>query len=636
MAGAPAGSRATCDTAEAETTVRLRVLATTDLHGHLLSYDYLANRPQYGLGLAQAVGLIQRARAEVPGSLLLDNGDFLQGSALAELAATPGRRRPHPAIAAFNTLGYDAAALGNHEFNYGLPLLAEALKAARFPVLSANVLLRRGTAPCEDEHLTSPFALIERELPDESGRTHVLRIGVLGLTPPQIVDWDRRHLQDRIATRPMLDSARAWVPRMRAAGADVVVCLAHTGVGQPGEPSGTECCAGDIAAVEGVDAVVAGHSHLVFPRRSGPDSTGRDGLIGGKPVVQPGHSGSHLGVIDLWLAPRSRGWSVVRSEARALSVSEIAAGLDRDEARRHAAPLRAALGADHRVALARIRQQIGRIDLALTTHFALVADSRASRLVAEAMVEHARDRLAGRAEAELPILASVTPYRTGGRGGPVNFTEIPPGPLSLRNVFDLYPFPNTVVAELTTGVAILARLERAAAIFNRIRPGRADQILIDPTRPGLGFETIPGLNYRIDPSRPSFGELAPPESGLIAPEAALSPGRILGLGFRGLPVAPGDRFVLVTNSHLNAQAPGGPILIDEGVLCTDVLAEFIRRRGAITTLPGPGWSLAPLPGTSVLHDTGPGGLSHGAEAAHLRPEFVGVTPAGFHRFRLHL
>lgn len=616
--------------------LRLRLLATTDLHGQILSYDYFANRPQYGMGLAQTAALIAAARAEVPGAILLDNGDFLQGSALTELAARlsarPGRRRPHPAIAAFNALGYDAAALGNHEFNYGLALLQEAVAAAHFPVLSANVALELGARPTQDRLLCPPYALIRRELADASGHRHPLTVGVLGLTPPQIVDWDRHHLAGRIVVRGMVEAARAWLPEMQRAGADLVVCLAHTGVapaaaaGSAGSAGysgarGSEACAADLAALPGVAAVIAGHSHLVWPPQplpGQPSPPAPEARIAGKPVVQPGHSGTHLGVIDLWLQPGPQGWRVADSRAGAISASEIVAGLPQEVIRAAAAPLRRELAADHRATLGWMRRGLGETPVALHSYFAAVAPSAAMQLLADAKVDHVRRALRGSPEGALPILASVTPFRMGGRGGALNFTEIAPGPLTLRNVLDLYPFPNTLIAEEVTGAQLARRLEAAVRLYRSLRPGVADQPLIDPGRPGTLFEVIPGLGYRIDLSR--------------------ADGRISALTLNGRPLAPEARVVVVTNSFRAAAfpVPGARLVLDDRVPSSEVLADWLRRGGRPRAAQPPGWGFAPMPGTSIVFDSGARALRHLDEVAHLAPQFLGVTPQGFHRFRLHL
>lgn len=607
-------------------TYRLRLLATTDIHGQILSYDYFANRPQFGMGLAQTASLIAAARAESPEAILLDNGDFLQGSALAELAAAGRlRRRPHPAIAAFNALGYDAAALGNHEFNYGLATLRAALAAARFPVLSANVALRLGPQPLEDRLLAAPYALVRRQLTGSDGSRRTVTVGVLGLTPPEILDWDHGLLAGQVEVRPMVQAARAWVPALRRAGADLVVCLAHTGISDLAGPDRHEGVATEIAEIDGVDVVIAGHSHEVFPNAGAyadPRIDAQAGRLAGKPAVQPGHSGTHLGIVDLVLRPdMDDRWRLGEARVRAQSASEVVAGMTSDAIRRGAAPLKAVLGPDHRAALNWTRQTIGKSRIPLSTHFALAADVQAMRVLAAAKVAHVRAALQGRPEAALPILAAVTPFRTGGRGGPLNFTEIPAGPLSVRHVFDLYPFPNAIVASRLTGAQLAARLEVASTLFRQIVPGLPDQPLIDPRVTSFSYETIPGLSYRIDLSQPQG-----------------RPGRIRDLCLDGRALAPEAELVLVSNSYRLGTLPllSGAVLIAAGRLVTSVVADFIRASGEIGPVAGPGWSFLPMPGTSVVFDTGAGALSHLDEVAHLAPVLTGLTGEGFHRFRLQL
>jgi 2',3'-cyclic-nucleotide 2'-phosphodiesterase/3'-nucleotidase len=625
VSGAGSGSGVPPPEGGPQSLFRLRILATTDIHAQLLSYDYFANRPQFGMGLAQTASLIAQARAEAPDAILLDNGDFLQGSALAELAAMPGRRtRPHPAITAFNVLGYDAAALGNHEFNYGLGILREAITAARFPVVSANVALELGDHPTGDRLLTRPYALIQRRLTARGGQMRDITVGVLGLTPPEILDWDHGLLAGKIEVRPMIEAARAWVPEMRRAGADLVVCLAHTGITDLTEHDRREGMATEIAAIEGVDAMVAGHSHLVFPNAqlyADPRIDAMAGRLAGKPAVQPGHSGSHLGVIDLTLTHGPFGWKRHEARARAISASEVVAGLSPKTIRAGANPLRAALGADHRSALSWTRRTLGKTLVPLTTYFAQAADSRAMRVLAAAKIAHVAAAIEGRPEALLPIIAGVTPFRTGGRGGPLNFTDIAAGPLSVRHVFDLYPFPNSIVASVATGAQILARLEAGTAVYRMVRPGEQDQPLIDPGTSGFILELFPGLTYQIDLSRPP---------GV--------PGRIRDLRFEGRPVERTMRFVVASNSYRLGTHPelAGEVILDGNTPVTSVIAEFLRTSGEIGLPGGPGWSFARLPGTSVIYDSGAAALGHMDEVRELSPRFLGITDEGFHRFRLHL
>ncbi|MCX7288794.1 MAG: metallophosphoesterase [Rhodobacterales bacterium] len=482
--GVEVGPRAAEVGYEHQPLLALRLIATSDLHACLLPYDYCANRAVAGRSLSEVSRQIAAARAEVPNSLLFDNGDFLQGNPLADyVASAPRRRRAHPVITAFNTLGYDAVTLGNHEFNYGIGFLSAALAQAQFPVVSANIATRLGTSPARDKTFVPPFAILRRKMVDSAGHTHTLRIGVIGFAPPQIAVWDRDHLGDRIRMRDILASARAWLPRLRARGADVIVALAHSGIG-PAEPEdGMENAATALAALPEVDAVIAGHSHLTFPGPGIAPATGIDpvlGLLSGKPAVMPGHSGSHVGIIDLILThtgPGHRRWKVVAAKAR-LSEKSVAQVIP-------AKALRKAIGPDHRAALAWSRRVIGQTRTPLHTHFATIAPSAALDLIAAAKADHARRALAGTEWEDVPVLGSAAPYRAGGRGGSANFTDIPAGVLRMRHLSDLYMFPNTIVALAVTGADLADWLEQSAALFRQIMPGATDASLHDGAMPSF-------------------------------------------------------------------------------------------------------------------------------------------------------
>lgn len=634
--GAPEG--AGFGMAEIPGLAQLRLIATTDLHGQLLSYDYFANRSIFGTGLAQIACLIAAARAGAGQSLLLDNGDFLQGTALVEPLPAGRRNRPgiNPAIAAFNILGYDAVALGNHEFDFGLDHLGAALTGAGFPLLCANLALKLGETPLQDLNVVAPYALLRRKLTTASGEAWPVSIGILGLTPPETVQWNQRSLANRLEARPMEEAARAFVPLMRQQGADLVICLAHTGVPQPGHPPHCEAMAGRIAAIDGVDAVIAGHTHLISPV---PGQRSRGGVayghIGGKPVVQPGQQGNALGLIDLWLRPEAGRWQLARSEVQVIEAPEAVAARPARALRLAAAPLRQALAADHRAALSSMRIAIGESKIPLHSWFALAAPSAALRLVAAAKIGHVRSRLAEKGLLNAPVIAIVNAFRCGGRGGPRNYTNIAAGPLSMRNVCDIYPFANTVTAEEITGLELLLRLERGQAHYRRLTPGRADQPLTDDSVPGFSLPMAMGVSYQIDLSRPA---LSGPGAGPVSAAALMAgEGRIRGLSYQGRRIRPEDRFILAGNSYRTEHTPGGPSLrlLDEGRRCSDVIAAYIRAGGPIGG-EEEAWSFLPLPGTSVLFESGPGALGHLEAVAHLRPESLGLTDTGFYRFRLHL
>ncbi|MEO0989800.1 MAG: 2',3'-cyclic-nucleotide 2'-phosphodiesterase, partial [Pseudomonadota bacterium] len=212
--------------------VHVRLLGTTDLHMNIAAYDYYADRPSQTVGLARTASLIEEARAEAGLSLLLDNGDSLQGTPLGDYMAGhwhPDQDFVHPMVRAMNTIGYDAASIGNHEFNYGLPFLEASLAGASFPFLMANAARQLGANPLADQLLATPWVILDRTVTDGTGNAHALRIGLIGFVPPQIMVWDRERLEGKLEVREIVEAARAHVPALRAAGADIVVALAHSG-----------------------------------------------------------------------------------------------------------------------------------------------------------------------------------------------------------------------------------------------------------------------------------------------------------------------------------------------------------------------------------------------------------------------
>lgn len=595
--------------------VHLRVLATSDLHMHLMPFDYARNRASVEVGLARTAGLIAAARAGARNAVLLDNGDFLQGSPMADLAAQHADT-VNPAVAAMNALGYDAAALGNHEFNYGLPLLERAAAAAGFPVLAANAAVALGAAPRGDRPLVAPWAILRRQVTDLAGRQVELRLGVIGLVPPQVAVWDRDHVAGRVWFRDMVEAAAARVPELREAGADVVVALAHTGIGDAAWSAGMENAAVPLARVPGIDALVLGHAHLVFPSARFAGWHGVDaanGLVGGKPAVMPGAFGSHLGVMDLLLQPDGAGWRVAASSVTAQPIARRR-GSGRLVARAPVAPVVLQVAdAAHRCTRAWVARPLGRSGQRLSSHFALVADTAAFRLVAGAKAAFVRAALRGTGWDGVPVLGSASPFKTGGRAGVRAFTDIPPGMLTARHVSDLYPFPNGLRAVQVTGAGLRAWLETSAALYRQVAPGDADVPLFGPDAPGYTLNLIAGVAFEIRAGQP--------------------PGnRIGGLSYRGRAVADGDAFIVATSSYRAAiSAPQAPVVLSDDMPVAQVLARHVAAGGASRIDMAGGWRLRLPTGARVTFDTAPAAR---AGAGGPEAQDLGLTPAGFRRFRL--
>lgn len=619
--------------------VHLRLLETSDLHVHIFPYDYYTDRPVDTAGLARTATLIAALRRDVANALLFDNGDFLQGNPMGDYIAHERGLRPgelHPVIAAMNAIGYDAATLGNHDFNYGLDFLLDAIAGARFPVVSANLL----PGPLAPPGLTRlpRHALLDRSVTDGAGRRHRLRIGVIGFLPPQIAIWDRRHLEGRAEGGDIVSAARELVPRMRRDGADLVVALAHSGIGEPTHVARQENACLPLARIEGIDAILSGHQHQALP---GPDFAGiagvdtETGSIHGKPAVMPGFWGSHLGVIDLLLERAATGWRVAehRSSIHAIATrrsdrsAEPLVGSD-------PAVLSAAARA-HAETLAYTRRPVGRTEIPLHSYFALVAENASVKIVADAQRWYVARKLKGTRHEGLPLLSAAAPFKAGGHGGPDYYTDVPAGDIAIRNVADLYLYPNMVRAVRVSGAELRGWLERSAGIFNRIRPGATDQLLLDPDFPCYNFDVIDGLEYRIDPSQPPrYG----PHGRLLNPHAS----RIADLSWNGRAVTDGMEFVIATNSFRAAGGGGFPgtgpdaVILEAPVTNRDVILRYIARRGSVAPRTVPTWRFADLPGTTVLFDTGPAARRHLGAVERLAPDPAGTSPDGFARFRISL
>jgi 2',3'-cyclic-nucleotide 2'-phosphodiesterase / 3'-nucleotidase len=263
--------------------IKLRLLETSDLHTFDEAYDYFRDQPDASVGLTRVATLIRAARAQAKNSMLFDNGDIIQGNPLADYVAVPGNfpgDGVHPTIRAMNTLGYDAATVGSHEFNYGLDFCSAALRGANFPFCVANVFNADGT------HYLPPARILERSFVAEDGSDVAMKIGVIGFVTPQIVEWDKAHLAGRVTTVEIVDAAREYVPALRAQ-VDLLVVLSHSGISTAPRRGGEENASYYLASVPGIDVIFTGHSHWVFP---GPDYAGIEGVdaqlgtLGGVPA----------------------------------------------------------------------------------------------------------------------------------------------------------------------------------------------------------------------------------------------------------------------------------------------------------------------------------------------------------------
>ncbi len=613
--------------------LRLRLLGLTDLHANLYPYDYYRDRPDNSVGLARAASLVRQARSEAPNCLLFDNGDILQGTPLGDFAAEAILAEPraiHPVIAAMNTLDYAVATLGNHDFNYGLEALERAYAQARFPVVCCNVRKSDGSP------WFPPSIVIERAFIDASGTPRRLKVGVIGVAPPQIAQWDDAHVRGRLTTVDIVEAVRAELGKLRGR-VDLVVVLCHSGISRLASPPGEENAGQDLAKLDGVDALFLGHQHLLLP---GEDFVGFEGVdtqrgtIHGKPAVMAGFWGSHLGIIDLWLEMDAR-WRIAeaRVEVQPIATRDAKGGatalVESDPS-----VLEAAKTA-HEATLGYVRTPVGRLATSLHTYLALIADDPTVQLVNEAQLAHAAPLAAARADlASLPILSAAAPFKCGGRSGPYFYTDIAAGALAIKDVADIYPYPNSLRVVKVDGARLREWLERSASIFRRIDLSRRDeQPLLAPAFAAYNFDVIDGVGYAIDVTQPARYDNS---GALVAPQAR----RVRDLTFNGAPVDPQQLFLVVTNNYRAsgggrfAGCDGTSVAIEAPDANRDVVLKYIARRAEIAPKSDGNWRFAPWPSTVVAtYLTSPAASGLSAPPG-LRLTSMGSSPGGFLKLRV--
>ncbi len=566
-------------------TIKLRLLETSDLHTFVEDYDYYRDTRDETVGLTKIATLVNAARREARNSMLFDNGDVIQGNPLADYVAQPGNFPAdgiHPTIRAMNTMGYDAATLGNHEFNYGLALLQKSLSGANFPYCSANYLDESG-AP-----VLPPTLLLERDFIAEDGGTHRLKIGIIGFLPPQIVDWDRVHLQGRARSADIVEAAQAYLPALRAR-ADLVFALSHSGISSAPREGRDENASLYLAQLQGFDAIFTGHSHKVFPGADYASENGVDadrGTLNGVPAVMPGFWGSELGIIDLTLTHSGGKWRVTDFAVATRPIAERA-GRDVTSLAANNTRVDAAVAPEHQKTLAWIREPIGRLAQPVTSYTALVSGADPSlALVNEAQIWYATPLLPPEARG-LPVLSAAAPFKEGYQS-PDNYIDLAAGTIAIKDVASLYMYPNTVAAVRVSGAELAEWLEHSACIFNRIDPGDSmPQLLLNPHVPSYTFDVISGITYQIDITQaPRYGWHRKRDAR-----------RIVNLAYKGVPVSPDQLFIVITNNYRADSAFGAhpsAIMLRAPDQVRDVLTRYILGQPEISVATPNIWSFAPI------------------------------------------
>lgn len=432
--------------------VDLVVAATTDVHGHVAGWDYVAGRPDTLRGLARIATIVDSIRrASGTSPILIDAGDMLQGTALTYAAARVDTTMRHPVIAAMNAMQYDAAVVGNHEFDYGIPTLERAAREAEFPFLAANVYAANG-----QRRFTAWAVEIRRGI----------KVAIVGATTPAAMVLDRDVLAGRLQVRDIVPDVRSAVRDARNAGAAVVIVALHSGLDEPStyDTAATGAASENVAArvaheVPGIDLIVYGHTHREMA----------DTVIAGTLLMQPKNWATSLAVAQLRLERERGRWTVTYRRSRVIQAVH----------HRESSQVLAVAEEGHRVAVRYGATPIGTATRAWRADSARLTDTPLMDFVLDV------ERRASGAQ-----LASSAVYSTD--------ASIAAGPVTISEVSAVYPYENTLRVVRVSGEQLRQYLEQSARYFRADAPG----IEPNPGIPGYNFDVVGGVDYEIDAARP--------------------------------------------------------------------------------------------------------------------------------------
>ncbi|MBM4966678.1 2',3'-cyclic-nucleotide 2'-phosphodiesterase [Vibrio parahaemolyticus] len=578
-------------------TIKLRIIETTDIHTNVMDYDYYKDQPSQQIGLSRAATLVKQAKSEVENSVLVDNGDLIQGSPMGDYMAAKGIQtgEVHPVYKAMNQLHYDVGNIGNHEFNYGLDFLQNTLAGANFPYINANVFDKK-----TGEHYFQPYLIKTHSFKDTDGEVHQVKVGYIGFVPPQIMVWDKKNLEGNVVAKDIKETAEKLIPQMKKEGADIIVAIPHSGVSTDPYKLGAENSVYYLTQVKGIDAIAFGHSHAVFPGKGFENLQGVDnnkGTINGVTAVMPGRWGSHVGVMDLVIEQKDGQWQVVEGQSEARPIFDKATKKSLAEADQG---IIRALEDDHKGTREFVNQPIGKANDVMYSFLALVQDDPTIQIVNLAQKDYVERFIQGDPDlADIPVLSAAAPFKVGGRkDDPNGFTEVESGQLTFRNAADLYLYPNTLVAMKVKGKEVHEWLECSAGQFKHIDVNTTQpQSLIDwDNFRTYNFDVIDGVEYQIDITQPPKYDAS---CKVINPDSQ----RIVNLTFNGKPVDPKQDFIIATNNYraYSNTFPGtGPdfIAFDSPDENRSVVAAYISRvseeKGEVTPSADNNWSFAPI------------------------------------------
>ncbi|MGG3768185.1 multifunctional 2',3'-cyclic-nucleotide 2'-phosphodiesterase/3'-nucleotidase/5'-nucleotidase [Priestia megaterium] len=620
--------------------VNIRLMETTDVHTNLLNYDYFKDASYEKVGLVKTATLIKNARKEVKNSLLVDNGDLIQGTPLGTYKAKidPLKKgEVHPVFKAMNQLDYDIATLGNHEFNYGLDFLKEAYNDANFPYINANVYVDdHDSNPKNDKNKFTPYKIMNKKVVDENGKKRTIKVGFIGFVPPQINDWDKANLDGKVITKGIVETANKYIPEMKKKGVDVVVAMAHSGFSS--NKQNTEDVIYSLSEVKGIDAITFSHTHKVFPAKTEaaldglflgadkkplPGVDNAKGTINGVPAVQAGYGGGSLGLIDLTLKEEKGKWKVVNSQSSTRETyKDVKDASGKTVTQSTVEPDKGVVKAvqkDHDATVKYVNTPIGKTTDDIHSYFSLVKDDPSIQVVTNAQKDYVEKYVSQNKPEykDLPILSVGAPFKAG-RNGVDEYTEIKKGDLTIRSAGDLYLYDNTLKAVKVKGSVIKDWIDMSAGKFNQITPNKTEeQELLNPSFPVYNFDVIDGVQYQIDVTKPAKYDV---NGNVIHADSS----RVVNLTYNGKPVDPNQEFIVVTNNYRAGGGgnfpglKGSELVVDSADENRQILMDYITEQKEITPTADDNWSIAPINGTAnVTFTSSPRGESYLTEGSNI-------------------
>ncbi|GAA1263375.1 multifunctional 2',3'-cyclic-nucleotide 2'-phosphodiesterase/5'-nucleotidase/3'-nucleotidase [Planotetraspora silvatica] len=547
--------------------VKVTVMASSDIHGNAVNWDYFKNAEyddsaHNDVGLAKVSTLVKQIRADrgADHTLLFDSGDTIQGTPLdyyyAKMEPVTTTGKIHPMAKAMNAIGYDAVTLGNHEFNYGLPLLAKWIDQMKAPVLGANAVSARTGLPAYQ-----PFLIKTMKVKGEKP----IKVGVLGLTNPGIAIWDKANVEGKLKFLDLVATAKKWVPVLRGLGADVVLVTAHAGdngMSSYGSDLPVENASALVAEqVPGIDAVLFGHAHNDVPQRFVTNKvTGQQVLL-----TEPGRWGQRLSVVDFTLTKQRGRWSVSGKSSTTLNTNTVPED----------PKIVALMKEQHDKTVAYVNQVVAQSKEQLSAAESPYKDTPILDYIQRVQTDLVSKAIAGTADASLPVLSIAAPFSRS--------AVFPAGPVSVRDMAGLYVYDNTLLGVKLTGAQVKDYLEYSARYFAQVAPGAPidlGSLTNAGGTPDYNYDQLSGVTYDIDISKP-VGQ------------------RIIGLSYQGQPVAADQQFVVAINNYRQSGGGGfpgvttAPVVYNAQVEIRQALIEYASASGTIdpATFADPNWKL---------------------------------------------